>query len=220
LKKTELRPFPGQEPTRHKDDPALFDSFNVSKPIKLFDGDLPKGIEEHPNPRANPYTLVRRKRRPRPYRSPTGEVVLRLRGGKGFVPIYEPWKPEGLLRVRGRLMPVPKVVEMARQIDPRCDKGPSFGKRVAVDPEGRLPDIVYTPACACGRSALDCRAQQARKLGGKVLSRNLSWLDYPRRWNAVEPGPGPYVLRAAAELAAAGADVSGSNLPGVREYAE
>jgi hypothetical protein len=46
------------------------------------------------------------------------------------------------------------------------------------------------------------------------------WTDYPHGWNDVEPGPGPYVLRAAAELAAAGADVSGSNLPGVREHHE
>ena len=39
-----------------------------------------------------------------PFRGPSGEVVQRYRGGKGYTPIYEAWRPEGLLRVRGRLM--------------------------------------------------------------------------------------------------------------------
>ena len=50
-----------------------------------------------------PYTLSR-KRRLRPFRGPAGEVVQRYRGGNGYTPIYEAWRPEGLLRVRGRLM--------------------------------------------------------------------------------------------------------------------
>ena len=53
--------------------------------------------------RDTPYTLSR-KRRLRPFRGPAGEVVQRYRGGKGYTPIYEAWRPEGLLRVRGRLM--------------------------------------------------------------------------------------------------------------------
>jgi hypothetical protein len=103
LKKPELRPFPGQEPKQDKADLAVFDRCNVTRPIKLFDKELPPTIEEWPEP----YTLKRRKHLPRPFLSPTGEVVLRLRGGRGFTPIYAPWSPVGLARVRGTALRAP-----------------------------------------------------------------------------------------------------------------
>ena len=103
MKKPELRPFPGQEPKQDKADLAVFDRCNVTRPIKLFDKELPPTIEEWPEP----YTLKRRKHLPRPFLSPTGEVVLRLRGGRGFTPIYAPWSPVGLARVRGTALRAP-----------------------------------------------------------------------------------------------------------------
>ena len=80
MKKPELRPFPGQEPKQDKADLAVFDRCNVTRPIKLFDKELPPTIEEWPEP----YTLKRRKHLPRPFLSPAGEVVMRLRGGEGL----------------------------------------------------------------------------------------------------------------------------------------
>jgi hypothetical protein len=117
----------------------------------LLDEELLPNIEERPEP----YTLRRRNRRLRPFRSPTGEVVLRLRGGRGFTPIYAPWNPSGLARVRGTVV---KVAD--------------------------------------------------------------GWAPYPRLWAAREPGPGPYVLRAVAELAMSGEDISGNNHPLARDYAD
>jgi hypothetical protein len=102
LTKPELRPFPGQEPKRDKADITVFDRCNITRRVKLFDEELPPTVEERPERQT--YTLKHRKRRPRPFLSPTGEVVLRLRGGRGFTPIYAPWNPVGLARVRGTLV--------------------------------------------------------------------------------------------------------------------
>jgi hypothetical protein len=104
LKKPELRPFPGQEPKPIKSDLSVFDRCNVTRRVKLLDEELPPTIEERPE--RQPYTLKRRKRLPRPFLSPAGEVVLRLRGGRGFTPIYPPWSPAGLARVRGTVVKV------------------------------------------------------------------------------------------------------------------
>jgi hypothetical protein len=150
LKKSELRPFPGQEPNGIKSDIPVFDRCNATRRVKLFDEELPSTVEER-----QPYTLGRRKRPPRPFLSPAGEVVMRLRGGRGFTPIYAPWSPAGLARVRGT------VVRVAN-----------------------------------------------------------GWALYPRLWAAREPGLGPYVLRAVAELAMSGADISGCNHPLAADYAE
>jgi hypothetical protein len=156
------RPFPGhEEPKRNKVDLAVFDRCNVTKPIRLFDGELKPTVEERPE--RKPYTLERRKRPLRRFLNhATGEVVLRTRGGKGFTRIYERLDPNGLLRVRGRLMPV-----------------------MHAEVTGAL---------------------------------TVQWVEYPRAWNAVEPDEGPYVLRAVAELALSGADVSGHSDPAVRDY--
>ena len=80
MKKPELRPFPGQEPKRIKSDLTVFDRCNVTRRVKLLDEELLPTIEERPE--RQPYTLKRRKRLPRPFLSPAGEVVLRLRGGE------------------------------------------------------------------------------------------------------------------------------------------
>jgi hypothetical protein len=104
LKKPELRPFPGQEPKRDKADLTVFDRCNVTRRVKLFDEELPPTVEERPE--RQPYTLRRRTRRLRPFRSPAGEIVLRLRGGRGFTPIYAPWSPAELARVRGTVVRV------------------------------------------------------------------------------------------------------------------
>jgi hypothetical protein len=79
LKKSELRPFPGQEPNGIKSDIPVFDRCNATRRVKLFDEELPSTVEER-----QPYTLGRRKRPPRPFLSPAGEVVMRLRGGEGL----------------------------------------------------------------------------------------------------------------------------------------
>jgi hypothetical protein len=104
LKKPELRPLPGQEPERDKADVTVFDRCNVTRRAKLFDEELLPTVEERPE--RQPYALKRRKRLPRPFLSPTGEVVMRLRGGRGFTPIYPPWCPAGLARVRGTILKV------------------------------------------------------------------------------------------------------------------
>jgi hypothetical protein len=49
--------------------------------------------------------------------------------------------------------------------------------------------------------------------------RKLVWDDRPPAWATTEPDHGPYVLRAVAELALKGADVSGCNIPGAAEVA-
>ena len=82
MKKPELRPLPDQEPERDKADFTVFDRCNITRRVKLFDEELPPTIEERPE--RQPYTLKRRKRRPRPFLSPAGEVVMRLRGGEGL----------------------------------------------------------------------------------------------------------------------------------------
>jgi hypothetical protein len=160
LTKAALRPIPGQEPKITERDVPVFDKAQ----------EIPFPIVERPSAPAVSYLVKPKKRKPFVV-SLTGEIVWRLRGGKGFTPYRKPWDASGLLRVRGRLMPVPKVVEMAGELGP-------------------------------------------------TLVHSFEWVDYPRHWAGAEPGPGPYVLRAAAELAAAAADVSGGNLPGVREYHE
>jgi hypothetical protein len=123
LKIYSIRPLPGQEPEPPKngtplfdrfnrpieDDAPLFDRFNRSETTKLLDN--PDALPEE-KPAA--YTLPPRNRSPKPYRGPTGEVVMRRRGGKGFTPIYEPWSSEGLLRARGRFMRAPVVYELAK----------------------------------------------------------------------------------------------------------
>ena len=101
MKNAVLSLSPEEEPPRDSFDLALFDRCRVGKAPRLFDGDLPDHVEERPE--RHVYTLSR-KGRLRPFRSPDGEVVQRYRGGKGYTPIYEAWRPEGLLRVRGRLM--------------------------------------------------------------------------------------------------------------------
>ena len=101
MKNATLSSLPEEEPPRHSSDLALFDQFRVTNAPRLFDGDLPDHVEERFE--RHPYTLSRN-RRPRPFRGPAGEVVQRYRGGRGYTPIYEAWRPEGLLRVRGRLM--------------------------------------------------------------------------------------------------------------------
>ena len=105
MKKPELGPFPGQEPERIKSDLTVFDRCNITRRVKLFDEELPPTIEERPE--RQPYTLKRRKRLPRPFLSPAGEVVMRLKGGRGFSPIYAPWSPGGLARVRGTALRAP-----------------------------------------------------------------------------------------------------------------
>jgi hypothetical protein len=109
LTKTVIRPIPGHEPKRNKADLAVFDRCNVTKPIRLFEGELKPNVEERPE--RKPYTLERRKRSPKPFLSPTGEIVMRLRGGRGFTRIVEPWEPEGLLRIRGKLLATLQVQE-------------------------------------------------------------------------------------------------------------
>jgi hypothetical protein len=101
LKNANSSPPPEEEPPRGSSDLALFDQCRVTNAPRLFDGDLPDHVEERFE--RHPYTLSRN-RRPRPFRGPAGEVVRRYRGGNGYTPIYEAWRPERLLRVRGRLM--------------------------------------------------------------------------------------------------------------------
>ena len=101
MKNAALSPPPEDEPSSGSSDLALFDQCRVTNAPRLFDEDLPDHVEERFE--RQPYTLSR-KRRLRPFRSPSGEVVQRYRGGNGYTPIYETWPPEGLLRVRGRLM--------------------------------------------------------------------------------------------------------------------
>ena len=103
MKKPELRPLPGQEPERDKADFTVFDRCNIIRRAKLFDEELLPTVEERPE--RQPYNLKRRKRL-RPFLSPTGEVVMRWRGGRGFTPIYAPWSPAGLARVRGAVVKV------------------------------------------------------------------------------------------------------------------
>jgi hypothetical protein len=161
LRKYDLPPLPGEEPKRVKSDPALFDLFNVTKRQRLFDSDLPANLEERIE--RKPYTLARRKRCLRPFLSPTGEVVHRLRGGKGFTPIYAPWSREGLVR-RG-------VIATARPTEN----------------------------------------------GGRVLE----WSKYPLGYAGAEPElPPPHVVRRAVDLALAGADIGGFNIPGVKDLAD
>ena len=122
MKKPELRPLPGQEPKRIKSDPTVFDRCNVTRRGKLFDEEPLSTVEER-----QPYTLKRRNRRHRPFLSPAGEVVLRLRGGRGFTPIYAPWSPAGLARVRGtgRAMAMSKADEYratARECEERAER--------------------------------------------------------------------------------------------------
>ena len=105
MKKPELRPFPGQEPKPIKSDLTVFDRCNVTRRVKLLDEELLPTIEERPE--RQPYTLKCRNRRPRPFLGRAGEVVLRLRGGRGFTPIYAPWSPAGLARVRGTALRAP-----------------------------------------------------------------------------------------------------------------
>jgi hypothetical protein len=163
-----LRPIPGQEPKITERDVPVFDKAQI----------IPFPIVERPSGPTVSYRPTSKKQKA--FISPTGEIVWRFRGGRGFTPYREPWNASGLLRVRGRLMTEPKIVAMARELE-----------------AGRHPK-------------------------GDLLATNGTrvWTDYPYCWNALEPGPGPYVLRAAAELAAAGADISGSNLLGLREYHE
>jgi hypothetical protein len=105
LKKSELGPFAGQEPTKRiKADLAVFGRSNVTRRVKLLDEELLPSIEERPE--RQPYTLTRRNRRPKRFQSPTGEVVWRFRGGAGFTPIYAPWSHVGLARVRGTVVKV------------------------------------------------------------------------------------------------------------------
>ena len=103
MTKPELRPVPGQEPERDKADFTVFDRCNIIRRAKLFDEELLPTVEERPE--RQPYNLKRRKRL-RPFLSPTGEVVMRWRGGRGFTPIYAPWSPAGLARVRGAVVKV------------------------------------------------------------------------------------------------------------------
>ena len=91
MTETAIRPIPGHEPKRNKADLALFDRCNQTKAISLFDGELKPNIEERPE--RKPYTLERRKRSPKPFLSLAGEIVMRLRGGRGFTRIFEPWEP-------------------------------------------------------------------------------------------------------------------------------
>ena len=100
MKNATLAPCPEREPECENSDPALFDRCKVTNVPKLFDQDLP-AIEERAERKT--YTLSRQ-RRLRSFRTPVRGVVQRYRGGKGYTPIYEPWSPERLLRVRGRLM--------------------------------------------------------------------------------------------------------------------
>jgi hypothetical protein len=203
--------IPGWEPQRNKSDLALFDkAAPKSRRARLLDGELKDNVEERPEPKAS-YTL--KPRRPRPYRSPTGEIVLRLRGRKGFTRIYEPWSPEG--RVQRRRLRVPRVVEIARELASPCTA------QAAPEEDG---------TCPCGFSVTACRVYRGRKatrsLRGydgrryrHILERGVEWIDYPRGWSAAEPGHGPYVLKEAADLALHGADVSGHNVPGAAEFA-
>ena len=104
MKNAASSPLPEEEPPCGSFDLALFDHCRSTNAPRLFDGDLPDHVEERFE--RQPYTLSR-KRRLRPFRSPSGETVQRYRGGKGYTPIYEAWRPEGLLRVRGRLLAAP-----------------------------------------------------------------------------------------------------------------
>ena len=101
MKNTASSPPPKELPLHGSFDLALFDQCRATNAPGLFDGDLPDHVEERFERHA--YTLSR-KGRLRPFLNPSGEVVQRHRGGKGYTPIYEAWRPEGLLRVRGRLM--------------------------------------------------------------------------------------------------------------------
>ena len=92
---------PEEEPPCDYSDLALFDQCRVANTPRLFDRDLPDFVEERFE--RHVYALSR-KGGLRPFLSPSGEVVQRYRGGKGYTAIYESWRPEGLLRVRGRLM--------------------------------------------------------------------------------------------------------------------
>ena len=101
MKNAALSLSPEEEPPCDYSDLALFDRCRVGKAPRLFDRDLPGSVEERSERQR--YTLSR-KGRLRPFRGPSGDVVQRYRGGKGYTPIYEAWCPEGLLRVRRRLM--------------------------------------------------------------------------------------------------------------------
>ena len=94
--------FPQEEaPPRGSSDLALFDQCKVTNAPRLFDGDLPDHVEERFE--RHPYTLSR-KRHPRRFRAPLARLSSAIGVGKGYTPIYEAWRPEGLLRVRGRLL--------------------------------------------------------------------------------------------------------------------
>jgi len=217
LKHTPLPPLPGQEPKRDKSDPALFDRFNVTKASKLFGRDLPDHIEE----RSEPYTLSR-KRGLRAFRSQTGEVVQRYRGGKGFTPIYEPWSPDGLLRVRGRLMAVRTTELVSVSADQSCHTTPINAPGKPAHAVGQLllnGDASNGKRCACGRQISCCLTAQARKQPATALKRSIQWADYPRGWSSAEPNQGPHILLLAASLMLeVGANVSGCNHPLAGEY--
>jgi hypothetical protein len=101
LTKTLLRDLllgTNEPPERDKKDPALFDCFAKTPTPRLLDsGHTP---ERHYTP--SPKRFVPSLKQFVDLR--TGETVWRKRGGKNFRRIIPPWIPEGLLRIRGRLL--------------------------------------------------------------------------------------------------------------------
>jgi hypothetical protein len=82
---------------------------------------------------------------------------------------------------------------------------------------GKNFELVLTP---WSREGLIARrvlvVGQTTESGGRALHGS----DYPKGWAGADPGYGPYKLRSIAELAMAGADVSGCNIPGAAKFAE
>jgi hypothetical protein len=215
LKKAELLPIPGEEPKLNPSDRPIYDRATTTDPP----------IVERPSAPAMSYRL--HPRRPRPFRSPTGEVVYRIRGKKGFTPIYPSWKGAGLIRRSG------VVTARAREVEiPKSLALPGMQVRPAPLSECRHPEHNpgqtginghgFIAGCRCGRNFFSCLVQKARlSASGRVIARfGTMWTAYPRAWNLAEPGPELHIFLSAAELALKGADLSGSNVPGMREFVE
>ena len=180
MKNATLAPCPEREPECDNSDPALFDRCKVTKAPKLFDQDLP-AIEDLPFSRSEPTESpipFPAKNACGPLGTPDGGVVQRYRGGKGYKPIYEPWSPEGLLRVRGRLMAVLKPTAVGGRSVSWADHPLGWG---AIEPVLPAPYVLRqvinlaldsTDVCGSdvpGAAELVERTLRANRLGGLDL---------------------------------------------------
>jgi hypothetical protein len=225
--------IPGHEPGRDKSDPAVFDTIGFTKPsrrYRLLDGELPNHIEERCDESKNPYLL---KRRPKPFRNRlTGEIVLRLRSGKNFERVYPPWNPEGLLRIRGRLLAtsrpskdeaiptLEKYVRRGGMCLAQLEQLESLGRETGLRNDELLAEFPhrYRGATIDGRRNFKGAELSARRRVGPG-GREFVWGEYSHGWAARESDPGPHVVRKVAWLALNGADITGCNIPDAAEFA-